>query len=314
MIWAAATGPVVKGTAGRDRAALYVIAVETGFRANELRSLTPESFDLAADPPTITVEAGYSKRRRADVQPIRRDLADALAPWLAAREPGRPVFPVPAKPAAMLRADLARARDAWLDEAPTPAEHQRRVESGFLAYKNAAGRVADFHALRHTFISRVVASGANVRVRQELARHSTPELAIGRYAHADMADKADALAALRPVTTVAHGTAPALLGMPSPDSDRRQDDLDRDGAEGVVCSEPVGTCHPLAANGTRRARSSVGQSIGFLNRGSQVRVLPGVFGPVAQRIEWRPSKPTVGGSNPSWPATAKSRGAVTLRS
>ena len=68
------------------------MAAGTGFRANELRSLTPESFDLDADPPTVTVQAAYSKRRRDDVQPIRPDLADALRPWLASKAPGQPVF------------------------------------------------------------------------------------------------------------------------------------------------------------------------------------------------------------------------------
>jgi site-specific recombinase XerC len=40
---------------GRDRAMLYRIAHGTGFRAAELRSLTPERFLLELDPPTITV-------------------------------------------------------------------------------------------------------------------------------------------------------------------------------------------------------------------------------------------------------------------
>jgi hypothetical protein len=30
----------------------------------------------------VTIQAGYSKRRRQDVQPIRRDLAEALVAWL----------------------------------------------------------------------------------------------------------------------------------------------------------------------------------------------------------------------------------------
>lgn len=61
LILAAETGPVILGMIGADRAMLYRVAVGSGFRANELRSLTPESFDLCANPPTITVEAGYSK-------------------------------------------------------------------------------------------------------------------------------------------------------------------------------------------------------------------------------------------------------------
>lgn len=67
---------------GPDRAMLYRIAFGTGFRANELRSLTPQSCQLEKDPPSTTVAANYSKRRREDIQPIRADLADLFRVWL----------------------------------------------------------------------------------------------------------------------------------------------------------------------------------------------------------------------------------------
>ena len=92
LIAAAEAGPAIINMAGQDRAILYRVAVGTGFRAKELRSLAAESFDLGADPPTVTVQAAYSKHRRRDVQPIRRDLADLLGPWLATKRPGGPVF------------------------------------------------------------------------------------------------------------------------------------------------------------------------------------------------------------------------------
>ena len=59
------------------------MAGNTGLRAGELASLTIGSFDLDADPPTITVEAAYSKRRRRDVLPLRSDLAVLLRPYLS---------------------------------------------------------------------------------------------------------------------------------------------------------------------------------------------------------------------------------------
>lgn len=43
---------------GPDRAMAYRVALGTGFRAKELRSLTRASFDLDGDPPTATVTAG----------------------------------------------------------------------------------------------------------------------------------------------------------------------------------------------------------------------------------------------------------------
>lgn len=180
LIRAAEAGPTVLGISGPDRAVLYRLALGTGFRANELGSLTPESFALDAAPPVVTVAAAYSKRRREDRQPIRPDLAADLRPWLAGKASREPVFALPGKPARMLRVDLAAAG---------------------IPYRDTAGRVADFHALRHTFISMVVSSGASVKASQVLARHSTPTLTIGRYAHADLREQAGALDALPDLAT-----------------------------------------------------------------------------------------------------------------
>ncbi len=62
--------------------------------------------------------------------------------------------------------------------------------------RDRAGEVADFHSLRHTYISRLVAGNASVKVCQELARHSTPTLTTGRYAHARLHDLTGALDSL----------------------------------------------------------------------------------------------------------------------
>ena len=47
--------------------------------------------------------------------------------------------------------------------------------------------------MRHTYITRLVTSGASVKVCQELATHSTPTLTIGRYAHTRLHDLTRAL-------------------------------------------------------------------------------------------------------------------------
>ena len=113
---------------GQDRAMLYRLALGTGFRASELRSLTPKSFDLTSDPPTVTVTAACSKRRRLDVQPIRSDLAKLLSDWLSQKPSQNQVFTaMPQMTGRMIRSDLKRAG---------------------IPYADAEGRVADFHALR----------------------------------------------------------------------------------------------------------------------------------------------------------------------
>ena len=183
--------------AGPDRAMVYRLALGTGFRANELRSLTPESFELNSPTPVVIVAAAYSKHRREDRQPIHRDLANVLRSWLADKPAGQPVFGrLPNGTARMLRGDLAAARRAWLDDAPTEGARKAREKTDFLKYQNSAGEVADFHSTRHTYISGIVAGGASVKTAQELARHSDPKLTIGRYSHARHKDLVSALDSL----------------------------------------------------------------------------------------------------------------------
>ena len=188
--------PMLEGMTGPERAMLYRVALGTGFRANEIRSLTAKSFDLDADPPTITVAAGYSKRRRRDVQPIRRDLAELLRPYLAARAADVAVFPVPERSAEVLRKDLRAARAIWLRGVKTRQERRARWKTDFLAVIDASGHVCDFHALRHTYITNLMRSGVHPRIAQTLARHSTITLTMDRYSHVGLLDEAAALDAM----------------------------------------------------------------------------------------------------------------------
>jgi integrase len=174
FIEATAAGDPFRGLAGADRLVLYVLAVNTGFRAGELASLTPGSFDLDASPPTATVEAGYSKRRRQDVQPLRPDVAAVMRDYLAGRPRGSPVWPGNWSRCAaeMLRNDLRAAGVPYQDE---------------------AGRFFDFHALRGQFISTLAAQGVHPKVAQALARHSTITLTMDFYTHLDLLDVTGAL-------------------------------------------------------------------------------------------------------------------------
>ena len=68
-----------------------------------------------------------------------------------------------------------------------------------IPYETAQG-VIDFHALRATFVSHLVASGASVKTCQVLARHSTPSLTIGLYAKASLHDIKGAVESLPDLT------------------------------------------------------------------------------------------------------------------
>lgn len=190
------------GAPGETRAMCYRLAAATGFRASELRSLTTDSFDLDAAPPTCTVEAGYSKRRKRDVQPLPDALVEPLRAWLTGFGPGERVFQgIAGDTARMLRSDLAAARKAWLAVARSEAEKQEMEQTDFLLYSDRQGHVADFHSLRVLFISRVVASGASVKEAQTLARHSTPVLTMNTYSRASLLDVAGAVSGLGDLLT-----------------------------------------------------------------------------------------------------------------
>jgi integrase len=184
---------------------LYRLAVESGLRAGELASLTPQSFDLSAACPTVTVQAAYSKRRRQDVLPLRLDTAQQLRDFLKTVAPNEVAFKMPAgRFARIFRADLAAARQKWLEES-TPLERQDRERSGFLCYRDSSGRVADFHALRHSCASLLAAAGVHPKVAQVHMRLSTVELTLGRYTHVLAGQQAAALAALPSFSMTAGG-------------------------------------------------------------------------------------------------------------
>ncbi|MGD0138497.1 MAG: tyrosine-type recombinase/integrase [Tepidisphaeraceae bacterium] len=186
------------GMSGADRAMLYRLAVETGLRSAELRSLTRGSFNLAGNTPTVAIAAAYGKNRRQDVLPLKPDTAAMLAKHLAGKMPTAPAFTMPRRDTIidMMQADLTAARTAWIAAAGTQQERGERESGTFLAYKDDAGRCADFHALRHTFISNLAAGGVHPKTAQRLARHSTITLTMDRYTHLRREDLAGALEVL----------------------------------------------------------------------------------------------------------------------
>ncbi len=179
---------------------LYRVAVETGLRANEMRTLTWGSFDLDADVPTVTVSAAYSKHRRDDTLPLKAHTAQILARWRdlsGSVDRTHSVFAaMPAKTADMIRQDLRRARAQWIRATADWRERRERRGSDFLAAIDDGGRVVDFHALRHTFITNLARGGVHPKLAQSLARHSTITLTMDRYSHTVIGEQADALSAL----------------------------------------------------------------------------------------------------------------------
>lgn len=197
VLRAAAASDEIQGISGPDRVILYVVACYTGFRRNEIGSVTRGSFDFESSSPTLTVEAGYSKRKRRDVIPLREDFAKLISNWLDNRSDSnddQPLFNVAGKRTAeMLRKDLGTARLGWLKESKTNAECKQREESSYLCYQDGDGRYADFHALRKTFITNLSKAGVSPKLAQTLARHSDINLTMNTYTSLEINDQSAAV-------------------------------------------------------------------------------------------------------------------------
>src|SRR5207244_5524529 len=177
------------GLSGSDREMLYLVAANTGFRASELASLLPESFQLEppkkkTDPPlAVRIKAAYAKNRKEVDQPLRPDLAARIGEWMAGKPADRPLWPA-------WNIGGGIVRKWWKDAAEMI---KADLEAAGLAYHDVDGRVFDFHALRHLFISNLCHAGVHPKEAQILARHSTITLTMDRYTHLGIADAAAAL-------------------------------------------------------------------------------------------------------------------------
>jgi hypothetical protein len=197
----------------------YRTAAGTGFRAEELRSLTPESFRLDRPDPSIFLKAAATKNRKPADQPITRELARTLREWLRGQPAGQSVFP--------LHHDTAKAIEVDLRECGIPYE----TEEG----------VADFHSLRAYYVSALVRSGRSIKEVQQLARHAKPETTLKHYAKVAAHDLRAAVGSLpsldapgpapgsgRMVATGTYATHIDTLapsGIPSPDAPGRSETL-----------------------------------------------------------------------------------------
>ena len=166
LLDAARTGPHQSGMTGPDRAMLYQLAFETGLRSSECRGMTRFAFDLNPSRPTFTVAAGLAgnKAKQTATLPLRRAFAAELKAWFDGRDASGPMFTMPHldSVARMLRRDEKAAG---------------------IEYKDAQGRVADFHALRHTFCTRLARSGVQPARMRLLARHANIQMTMDYYVH-----------------------------------------------------------------------------------------------------------------------------------
>jgi len=148
------------------------VGILTGFRRQELAALRPEDVDL--DRETVSVAACYAKNGESRTLPmgprLRAVLEEALrargdAPTVLVNEHGRP----------------------WIPDVLTKLFRTACQRAGL----DTLGP----HVLRHTFASRLVMAGVDLRTVQELMGHKDIQMTL-RYAHLSPDHKRAAMEAM----------------------------------------------------------------------------------------------------------------------
>ena len=188
LLETAANGQVHHKLNGASRAVLYRVAIETGLRRKELATLKPSSFDFNGL--TVSVIAARSKNRKPTLLPIRSELADELQQWFLVADIG---------PDALLWPKLTK---------PTADMVKRDLEAAGIPTVDESERVADFHSLRHSYVSLIVRGGVHPKIAQRLARHSDINLTMSRYSHTLLSDEAEGLEVLPQFPSLFGGDKP----------------------------------------------------------------------------------------------------------
>ena len=151
---------------------LYMTAIYTGLRRNELKQLVWDDLHLDVAPPFVRARASTTKNGKDASVPIRQEVAEALKKMRAKSTKGTDrVFRV-RKGTKQLRNDLKAAG--------IPA-------------KDEQGRIVDFHSFRHTCGTLLAKSGVHPRTAQEFMRHSDITMTMNYYTHVDQLATAGAV-------------------------------------------------------------------------------------------------------------------------
>ncbi len=164
LLAATANAPKRYNMTGMERSVLYLVAIETGFRRNELAHLTAGNFHLGrADKAHVYLPAEFCKDRRDATQAITMALARRLASFLGSKDPTDRVFALRTpKTALMIQRDAAGAGLPIVD-------HE--------------GRELVFHSLRHTLRTELERARVSDGVLDRIMRHRPQGVGKRFYRH-----------------------------------------------------------------------------------------------------------------------------------
>jgi len=147
--------------ADAERALLYRLAVTTGLRKNELRTLQVRDFSNDC----LHLAGKNAKNRKQAVIPLMPSIAMALTHHIRGKKTDEKLIYVSDRVHESMKQDLKRAK---------------------IPYTDADGRFFDFHSLRKQTATLLALAGVHPRVTQQVMRHSSIDLTMGTYTDASL--------------------------------------------------------------------------------------------------------------------------------
>ncbi len=201
------------------RQILYMVAMITGLRVLELRSLTREHLDTENQ--GILLENDWTKNRKPGFQPVPKDTVKLLVEYFDSGI-------VPRLYSQYLRTKTFHPRALLYVPAEAGKDLDRDLEKAGIKKTTPKGKL-DFHAIRTCFVSLSIEAGATAKEAQQLARHSDPRITMNVYARAND----ERLAAV--VDRVANRVFPTGLGANM--VHMLADDVTKDKAKSLIAKE-----------------------------------------------------------------------------
>lgn len=158
---------------GPARAALYLFAGRTGFRAGVLAMLTKADVRLDDPTPNVPTTAKRQKNRKALTIPLSDVFVAELRAWIDARPDGL-LWP-----------------GKWLRNQAAAKILRKDLTAAGIPLTTADGTF-DFQALRGQCATDLALAGVPLHVTQQFLGHSTPALTAKHYLRAGLADLAAA--------------------------------------------------------------------------------------------------------------------------
>ena len=164
---------------GYERYLAYVMALNSGLRYSEIKSLKVSSFNFYAK--SVMVKSTNTKDKEIAEIPLSSLTAKLMQDFLSNKTPQVKAFNLPHKANAskMIKADLEQAG---------------------IEFNTDEGDV-DFHSLRHTFCTNLVASGTPIHDAQQLMRHKDVQTTMKFYTHVKRESLVSAIDRLDNLTT-----------------------------------------------------------------------------------------------------------------